>query len=91
MLKPLIKMVGCLFYVLTLGLIGLVVNALLFLLVGWIADGLGLPFDGGRFPARVPGRDRGVGGRGAAALRVPDRWTGAEQIGPVRPARSRSR
>jgi len=43
-LKPLIKTVGCLFYVLTLGLIGLVVNALLFLLVGWIADGLGLPF-----------------------------------------------
>ena len=44
-LKPLIKVVGCLFYVLTLGLIGLVVNALLFLLVGWIADGLGLPFE----------------------------------------------
>jgi putative membrane protein len=43
-LKPLIKVVGCLFYVLTLGLIGLVVNALLFLLVGWIAGGLGLPF-----------------------------------------------
>ena len=39
-----IKVVGCLFYVLTLGLIGLVVNALLFMLVGWIADGLGLPF-----------------------------------------------
>jgi putative membrane protein len=44
-LKPLIKVVGCLFYVLTLGLIGLVVNALLFLLVGWIAGGLGLPFE----------------------------------------------
>jgi len=44
-LKPLIKVVGCLFYVLTLGLIGLVVNGLLFLLVGWIADGLGLPFE----------------------------------------------
>ena len=43
-LKPLIKTVGCAFYVLTLGLIGLVVNALLFLLVGWLADGLGLPF-----------------------------------------------
>jgi putative membrane protein len=43
-LKPMIKVVGCLFYVLTLGLIGLVVNALLFMLVGWIADGLGLPF-----------------------------------------------
>jgi putative membrane protein len=43
-LKPMIKVVGCLFYVLTLGLIGLVVNAQLFMLVGWIADGLGLPF-----------------------------------------------
>ena len=43
-LKPVIKVVGCPFYVLTLGLIGLVVNALLFLLVGAIADGLGLPF-----------------------------------------------
>src|SRR5450432_317694 len=31
-LKPIAKTVGCLFYVLTLGLIGLVVNALLFLL-----------------------------------------------------------
>jgi putative membrane protein len=43
-LKPLIKVVGCPFYVLTLGLFGLVVNALLFLLVGAIADGIGLPF-----------------------------------------------
>jgi putative membrane protein len=43
-LKPMIKVVGCVFYVLTLGLIGLVVNALLFMLVGWIAEGLGLPF-----------------------------------------------
>ncbi|MBC8091414.1 MAG: phage holin family protein [Pseudonocardia sp.] len=43
-LKPLIKVVGCPLYVLTLGLIGFVVNALLFLLAGAIADGLGLPF-----------------------------------------------
>jgi putative membrane protein len=43
-LKPIIKVVGCPFYVLTLGLIGLVVNALLFLLVGYIALGIGLPF-----------------------------------------------
>ena len=43
-LKPLIKVVGCLFYVLTLGLIGLVVNALLFLLVGAIAGAFDLPF-----------------------------------------------
>jgi putative membrane protein len=51
-LKPIIKTVGCAFYVLTLGLIGLVVNALLFLLVGWISGRLGLPFEvAGFWPA----------------------------------------
>jgi putative membrane protein len=54
-LKPLIKVVGCPFYVLTLGLFGLVVNALLFLLVGFIADGLGLPFTVGGFGAAFVG------------------------------------
>ncbi|MGQ0480597.1 MAG: phage holin family protein [Pseudonocardia sp.] len=43
-LKPIIKTVGCAFYLLTLGLIGLVVNALLFLLVGYLAEQIGLPF-----------------------------------------------
>ena len=43
-LKPLIKVVGGCLYLITLGLIGLVVNALLFLLVGWLAGSLGLPF-----------------------------------------------
>ena len=43
-LKPLIKIVGGCFYIITLGLIGLVVNALLFMFVGWLARGLGLPF-----------------------------------------------
>lgn len=43
-LKPIIKVVGCVFYVLTLGLIGLVVNALLFMLTGWLAQQLDLPF-----------------------------------------------
>ncbi|TDB71552.1 phage holin family protein [Micromonospora sp. KC721] len=43
-LKPVIKVVGCVFYLLTLGLIALVVNALLFLLTDWIARGLDLPF-----------------------------------------------
>ena len=43
-LKPLIKIVGCLFYVITLGLIGFVVNALLFMLVGWLSSKFGLPF-----------------------------------------------
>jgi putative membrane protein len=54
-LKPLIKTVGCAFYLLTLGLIGLVVNALLFLLVGYIAGGLGLPFSVGGFGAAFLG------------------------------------
>lgn len=43
-LKPLIKTVGCALYLLTLGLIGLVVNALLFMLTGWLADKLHLAF-----------------------------------------------
>jgi putative membrane protein len=54
-LKPLIKVVGCPFYVLTLGLIGLVVNALLFMLVGALAGGLGLPFEVGGFGAAFLG------------------------------------
>ncbi|MFF5172504.1 phage holin family protein [Micromonospora sp. NPDC000089] len=43
-LKPVIKVVGCVFYLLTLGLFALVVNALLFLLTDWIARVLDLPF-----------------------------------------------
>jgi putative membrane protein len=54
-LKPIIKVVGCAFYVLTLGLIGLVVNALLFLLVGAIADSLRLPFSVDGFGAAFLG------------------------------------
>jgi putative membrane protein len=48
-IKPVIKTVGCAFYLITLGLIGLVVNALLFLLVGWLSVKLGLPFHVGGF------------------------------------------
>jgi len=43
-LKPVIKAVGCLFYILTLGLIGLVVNGLLLWLASWVAGKLKLPF-----------------------------------------------
>ncbi len=43
-LKPIIKTIGCLFYVLTLGLIGLVVNGLLLWLCSWVAGKLSLPF-----------------------------------------------
>src|SRR5215470_9190462 len=35
-IKPIVKIVGCLFYVLTLGLIGLVVNGLLLWLTSWV-------------------------------------------------------
>jgi putative membrane protein len=42
--KPVVKFFGCLFYVLTLGLFGLIVNALLFWLTSWIARELNLPF-----------------------------------------------
>ncbi|MCP2166300.1 phage holin family protein [Goodfellowiella coeruleoviolacea] len=43
-IKPVVKLVGCLFYLLTLGLFGLVVNGLMFWLAGWISAELGLPF-----------------------------------------------
>jgi putative membrane protein len=43
-LKRLIRLVGFCLYIITLGLIGLIVNALLFELVGWLAGELGLPF-----------------------------------------------
>jgi putative membrane protein len=43
-LKPIVKIVGCLFYVLTLGLIALVVNGLLLWLASWVAGKLSLPF-----------------------------------------------
>jgi putative membrane protein len=43
-LKPIIKVLGCLFYLVTLWLIAFVVNALLFLLVSGLAGLLQLPF-----------------------------------------------
>ena len=43
-LKPIVKIVGCAFYLLTLGLIALVVNALLLWLTSWVAGKLKLPF-----------------------------------------------
>jgi putative membrane protein len=43
-LKPIVKTLGCVFYVLTLGLIGLVVNALLLWLTSWVAGKLSEPF-----------------------------------------------
>ncbi|MEU7003803.1 phage holin family protein [Nonomuraea sp. NPDC046570] len=43
-LKPIIQTIGCAFYVLTLGLFALVVNAGLLLLTSWIAEQLNVPF-----------------------------------------------
>ncbi|WP_433373273.1 phage holin family protein [Actinoplanes sp. CA-142083] len=43
-LRPIIKVIGCGLYVLTLGLIAIVVNGLLFMLTSWIAGELNLPF-----------------------------------------------
>ncbi len=54
-LKPIIKTVGCAFYVLTLGLAALVVNGLLLWLVSYIAGRLNLPFHVAGFAAAVEG------------------------------------
>jgi putative membrane protein len=43
-LRPIIKVIGCGLYVLTLGLIAIVVNGLLFMLTSWIAGQFDLPF-----------------------------------------------
>lgn len=43
-IKPIVKTLGCVFYLLTLGLIGLVVNGLLLWLSSWVAGQLTLPF-----------------------------------------------
>ncbi|HZM84060.1 MAG TPA: phage holin family protein [Candidatus Limnocylindrales bacterium] len=43
-IRPIIKMVGCSIYVLTLGLISFIVNGLLLLLTSWFASLLDLPF-----------------------------------------------
>jgi putative membrane protein len=55
-LKPLIKVIGCAFYVLTLGLFALVVNGLLLWLTSYIAfDRLHEPFHVTGFVAAVEG------------------------------------
>ena len=55
-LKPIIKTVGCAFYILTLGLVAIVVNGLLLWLTSWIAyDKLNEPFHITGFTAAVEG------------------------------------
>ncbi len=43
-LRPIIKVLGCWAYVLTLGLVALLVNGALFMLTSWLAGKLDLPF-----------------------------------------------
>jgi putative membrane protein len=55
-LRPIIKTIGCGLYVLTLGLIAIVVNAALLMLTSWIAEQLDLSFDVDKFwPTAVLG------------------------------------
>jgi putative membrane protein len=55
-LKPIVKTVGCAFYILTLGLVAIVVNALLLWLTSYIAyDKLHEPFHITGFVAAVEG------------------------------------
>ena len=54
-LKPVIKTVGCAFYVLTLGLVALVVNGLLLWLASYVAGRLDLPLHVNGFMAAVEG------------------------------------
>ncbi|MEJ3743392.1 phage holin family protein [Actinomycetes bacterium KLBMP 9797] len=78
-LKPIIHVVGCVFYLLTLGLFALVVNALLFLLTDWIAGGIGLPFAiDGFWPAFWGALVMAVVSW-LISLVVPDRWEGKSE------------
>jgi putative membrane protein len=75
-LKPVIKVFGCVFYLLTLGLFALVVNALLFLLTDWIARGLDLPFRVDGFWAAFWGAIVMAVVSWLISVAVPDRWEG---------------
>jgi putative membrane protein len=55
-IRPIVKTIGCWAYLLTLGLVSLVVNGALLLLTSWIADALDLPFHVDKFwPTAVLG------------------------------------
>ncbi|MDO3706045.1 phage holin family protein [Micromonospora sp. C28SCA-DRY-2] len=73
-LKPLIKVVGCVFYLLTLGLFALVVNALLFLLTDAIAGALDLPFRVDGFWAAFWGAIVMAVVTWLISVVLPDRW-----------------
>jgi putative membrane protein len=55
-LRPIIKTIGCFAYIVTLGLISIVVNGALLLLTSWLADKLDLAFHVDKFwPTAVLG------------------------------------
>ncbi|HEX5995961.1 MAG TPA: phage holin family protein, partial [Jiangellales bacterium] len=76
-LKPVIKVIGCVFYLATFGLIALVVNALLFLLTGWLARQLDLAFRVDDFWAAFWGAIIVGVVSWAISLAIPDRRTAA--------------
>jgi len=73
-LKPIIKKVGCAFYVLTLGLVALVINGLLLWLASWVAGKLSLPFHVSGFLAAVAGALIVGVVTWVIHLVIPDKW-----------------
>jgi putative membrane protein len=76
LLKPIIKTIGCAFYVLTLGLVAVVVNGLLLWLASWVAGKLNLPFHITGFVAALLGALIVGVVSWALHLVIPDRWDG---------------
>lgn len=54
LVKPVVKLLSFPLTLMTLGLFGVVVNAVLFLGVAWLSGELGIPFTVGGFPATGP-------------------------------------
>ena len=73
-LKPVIKTFGCAFYVLTLGLVALVVNGLLLWLASYVAGQLQLPFHVTGFVAAVEGALIVAVVTWVLHLIIPDKW-----------------
>jgi putative membrane protein len=76
LLKPIIKTIGCAFYVLTLGLVAVVVNGLLLWLASWVAGQLKLPFHITGFVAALAGALIVGVVSWVLHLVIPDRWDG---------------
>jgi putative membrane protein len=76
LLKPIIKTIGCAFYVLTLGLVAIVVNGLLLWLASWVAGKLNLPFHITGFVAALVGALIVAVVSWVLHLVIPDKWDG---------------